>query len=115
MADGFSGQRPHAVWCWYSAPVGGRARLTAAEADLRRTFGRLAIRHVNDPLAAVTVRRPATGWAVAAWLVSHADSFNLRRVTYQGYQWTADHGRKGWVALPRSARQTAARRGVTFG
>jgi len=115
MADGFSGQRPHAVWCWYSAPVRGRARLTAAEAELRRTFGRLAIRHVNDPLAAVTVRRPATGWAVAAWLVSHADSFNLRRVTYQGYQWTADHGRKGWVALPRSARQTAARRGVTFG
>jgi hypothetical protein len=115
MAGGFSGRRPHAVWCWYSAPIRGRARLTAAEAELRRTFGRLAIRRDGDPVAKVRVRTAAAGWAVAAWLVSHADSFKLQRVTYQSYQWTAAHGRKGWVAVRRSARQTAAHRGVAFG
>ena len=115
MAGGFSGRRPHAVWCWYGAPIRGRARLTAAEAELRRTFGRLAIRRGGDPVAEVRVRTAATGWAVAAWLVSHADSFNLQSVIYQGYQWTAAHGRKGWAAARRSARQTAAHRGVAFG
>jgi hypothetical protein len=114
MAGGFSGRQPRAVWCWYGAPIRGRSRLTAAEAELRTTFGRLAIRHVGDPLTEVKVGSVAAGWAVAAWLVSHASSFKLRRVTYQGYQWTAAHGRKGWTAVPRSARRTAARRGVTF-
>jgi hypothetical protein len=115
MAGGFSGRQPHAVWCWYSAAIRGRGRLTAAEAELRRTFGRLAIRHVGDPLAEVGVRTVTDGWAVAAWLVSHASGFKLRRVTYQGYQWTAAHGRKGWTAVPRPARPTEARLGVTFG
>ena len=115
MASGFSGRQPRAVWCWYSAPIRGRGKLTAAEAALRKTFGQLSIRHVGDPLAQVRVRTTATGWAVAAWLVSHASSFNLRRVTYQGYQWTTAHGRKGWTAMRRSARQTAARLGVAFG
>jgi hypothetical protein len=115
MAGGFSGRQPHAVWCWYSGPIRGRSRLSAAETELRRTFGRLAIRHAGDPLAEVGVRTPADGWAVAAWLVSHASMFRLRHVTCQGYQWTAAHGRKGWTALPRSARQSAARRGVAFG
>ncbi len=92
-----------------------RSRLSAAETELRRTFGRLAIRHAGDPLAEVGVRTPAAGWAVAAWLVSHASTFRLRRVTCQGYQWTAAHGRKGWTAMPRSARQSAARLGVAFG
>ena len=115
MASGFSGWRPHAVWCWYSGPIRGRSRLSAAETELRRTFGRLAIRHAGDPLAEVRVRTPAAGWAVAAWLVSHASMFKLRRVTCQGYQWTAANGRKGWSAMPRSARQSAARLGVAFG
>jgi hypothetical protein len=115
MASGFSGRRPHAVWCWYGAPIRGRSRLTAAEAELRTTFGRLAIRHVGDPLAEVKVRTVAAGWAVAAWLVSHANRFKLRHVSYLGYHWTAAHGRKGWTSVPRTARRTAAHQGVTFG
>ena len=115
MAGGFSGRQPHTVWCWYSAPIRGHGRLAAAEAELRRTFGRLAIRHVGDPLARVRVHTVAAGWAVASWLVSHASSFKLRRVTYQGYEWTAAHGRKGWIALPRSTRKTTAHLGVAFG
>jgi hypothetical protein len=115
MAGGFTGRQPHAVWCWYSTPIHGRSRLIAAKTELRRTFGPLAISHVGDPHAEVRVRTVAAGWAVAAWLVSHAGSFKLQRVTYQGYQWTAAHGRKGWIAMPRPARQAAAHQGVAFG
>ena len=115
MAWAFSGQRSRAVWCWYGAGIGGHSRLIAAGTQLRRTFGRLTIRHAGDPVARVRVRRPAVGWAVAAWLVSHADRFNIRQVRYQGYHWTAAHGRKGWIARPRQRHATAARSGVTFG
>jgi hypothetical protein len=115
MAGGFSGQRPHAVWCWYGAGVGKGGRLSAAGTQLRRTFGRLPISHGGDPVARVRVHRPAVGWAVAAWLVSHANRFGIRHVSYQGYQWTATHGRKGWVAQQSKHQAAAAQLGVVFG
>ena len=115
MAWGFSGQRPRAVWCWYGSGISGHSRLSAAGTQLQRTFGRLAISRAGDPVARVRVRRSSVGWAVAAWLVSHASRFEIRQVSYQGYQWTAAHGRKGWIARPRQRPAAAARLGVTFG
>jgi hypothetical protein len=118
MADGFSGRLPHAVWCWYGAPIRGHDRLADAEAQLRRTFGHVAINRIGDPVARVRVRTVASGWAMAAWLVSHAAVFKLQLVRYQGYQWTSAHGRKGWRRAPRSAGGGAARAGspgVAFG
>src|SRR6266568_815842 len=56
MADGFSGRLPHAVWCWYGGKIDGRARLATAEAELRRTFGRLPVRHLRDPAVRVRAR-----------------------------------------------------------
>jgi hypothetical protein len=64
------------------------------------------------------VRTVTLGWAVAAWLGSHAAVFKLQLVRYQGYQWTRVDGRKGWRRAPRSAGATAARArslGVAFG
>ena len=115
MAAGFSGRRPRAVWCWYGTGFRGRGQLSAAGTQLRRAFGRLTISHAADPLARVRVRGPDMGWAVATWLVSHAARFNIKQVSYQGYQWTAAHGTKGWIAGPRARRAAAARMGVTFG
>jgi hypothetical protein len=115
MAGGFSGQRPHAVWCWYGAGVGKAGQLSAAGTQLQRTFGRLPISHGGDPVARVRVHRPAVGWAVAAWLVSHAGRFGIRHVSYQGYQWTAAQGRKGWVAQRGKHQAAPARLGVVFG
>ena len=115
MAGGFSGRLPHAVWCWYGAKISGRSRLSAAEAELRRTFGRMRLSHVGDPAVQVHARTSDAGWAVAAWLVTNASKFRLKQVTYQGFQWTAAHGRKGWKTAKRAARDPAARVGVTFG
>jgi len=115
MADGFSGRLPHAVWCWYGGKIDGRARLATAEAELRRTFGRLPVRHLRDPAVRVRARTAAVDWAVAAWLVTNASKFRIKQVTCQGYRWTAAHGRKGWTTAKGAARGPAARAGVAFG
>ena len=115
MAAGFSGRQPRTVSCWYGAGFRGRGQVTAASIQLRRTFGRLAISHAGDPLAHVRVRGPDMGWAVAAWLVSHAGQFKIRQVSYQGYQWTAAHGKKGWTARPPAHHAAGTGAVVTFG
>lgn len=115
MAGGFSGHLPHDVWCWYGAGITGHARLSAAGTQLRRTFGPITIGRAGDPVARVRVRGTDMGWAVAAWLVSHASRFKIRQVSYQGYQWTAAHGRKGWISQPGARHLAAARLAVAFG
>jgi hypothetical protein len=96
MADGFTGQRPHDVWCWYTDGISGRRRLAAAGQQLIRAFGKLHIGHVGDPGMDVRVPNRSAGWAVAAWLVTHAKTFGIRTVNYDGYRWSAAHGQAGW-------------------
>jgi len=109
MAAGFTGQRPHDVWCWYGGGVRRAQRLAAAGDQLRAAFGGLRIRHVGDPLMHVQVASVAAGWAVAAWLVTHAYSFGIENVSFQGYSWTAARGQKGWI---RVAGPAGAKRGA---
>ena len=115
MAGGFSGGRPRAVWCWYAAPIKGKGRLGAAEFQLRHAFGFVAISHSGDPKARVVVHNTELGWSMAAWLVSHASKFRIKQVTYQGYQWTAAHGHRGWRRVPGSSRAATAGSGLEFG
>jgi hypothetical protein len=115
MAGGFSGVRPHAVWCWYAAPIKGKDRIGAAEYQLRHAFGHVPVSHVADPVSQVRVRSPRLGWAVAAWLVSHANKFRIKQVSYQGYQWSAAHGHRGWRPEPSSPHAAAARASLEFG
>lgn len=115
MAGGFTGQRPHDVWCWYGAGDASRGRLAAADRQLTRAFGQLSIVHVKDPMMRVRVHDASVGWAVATWLVTHAGDFGITHVIYQGYQWTATRGRKGWTTSPTSGHRAAARGIVAFG
>jgi hypothetical protein len=115
MAAGFSGDAARAVWCWYGAGVARHARLAAAGRELARTFGPLRLRRAGDPTMLVQVRRPSAGWAVACWLVSHADSYGIRTVRFGGYQWTAAHGQKGWTRHLTRGHRPAEGRAVAFG
>jgi hypothetical protein len=113
LARAFTGQVPHAVWCWYPGTP-GPLRLTAAGQQLSRAFGPLRMQAAPTlvkagangtatgaaPAVRVQVSQPAGGWAVAAWLVSHAGSYGIRRISYQGYQWLAGHGTTGWTKVP---------------
>jgi hypothetical protein len=106
MTRAFTGQLPHGVWCWYSTPV-GRLRLGAAGRALTEAFGPLRVRRLGDPQLAVRVARPPAGWTVAAWLVSHAASYGIRTVSYEGYRWVNQDGSSGWSRIRPGQRAKA--------
>ena len=59
------------------------------------------------------MRRVPVGWAVASWLVSHAGSFKIRFVGYDGYEWTAAQGRKGWVKQKAASQPGTSQPGTS--
>lgn len=114
MASAFTGRSPHAVWCWFS----GRARktnLTAAARQLTRAFGPLAVHAAPDPSLEVHVQGTAAGWAVAAWLVSHANAYGIREIRNQGYQWTFAKGALGWIRERAGSRAPALAGAIVLG
>jgi hypothetical protein len=115
MATGFTGEQAREVWCWYGSGVSGPARLSAASQQLTRAFGRLPVSHVGDPVMFVRVTSQQSGWAVAAWLVTHASGFGIRNVSFQGYQWAAAHGERGWTKIRLSRHGAAPGLAVSYG
>jgi hypothetical protein len=103
MAGAFTGQDPHAVWCWYPQKISGAVRAEAASTELSRTFGRLAAQTSSDPGTTVQVVSPGEGWAVAAWLVSHAEQYRINSVGYAGYAWSSADGARGWTRAVSAA------------
>jgi hypothetical protein len=100
MTRAFTGQVPHAVSCWYSQKISGKPRIEAAETGLAQTFGARsspAARATADPGLSVQVGSARDGWAVAAWLVSHAPQYRISEVQYAGYQWSAASSARGWA------------------
>jgi hypothetical protein len=99
MSGAFTGQRPHAVWCWYPGTAAGQsAQITPMRGQLLRTFGKLAVRPDGSPAdAQVPVARVATGWTVASWMVTHAATYKISNVRYAGFQWNASNGSDGWT------------------
>jgi len=99
LTTAFAGA-PRAVWCW---PAGhtGKAQLTPARRAIVKAFGPLpASRSASSGDApSLLVRAPQTslGWAVAAWLVTHAGKYRLHDVRYAGFRWPAPTGHTGWV------------------
>ncbi len=97
LTTAFTGQEPHAVWCWYRPEISGRARVGAAVEGLAQTFGPQSARATPDPGLIVQVGGTRQGWTMAAWLVSHAQQYHIADVRYAGYQWTAADGAEGWA------------------
>jgi hypothetical protein len=109
LASAFYGIDPHALSCYYASPT-GKPQLAAATAALTSTFGDLRSASADDPAVAgrrsdaagdpamaVRVQRASLGWAVAAWLVSHASSYGISNVRYLGYEWFATQASGNWV------------------
>lgn len=113
LARAFTGAQPHAVWCSYGSPVGS-ARLAAARTALNGAFGGLGIALAGDPGARVDVNSVRQGWAVAAWLVSHAAEYGITDVRYAGLEWLAS-GTGRWKPVPATTRRPAATTAVVFG
>jgi hypothetical protein len=114
LSAAFTGQQPHAVWCWYPGAA-GTPRLAAARQALVHAFGRLPVAVAADPGVTVRVRRAAGGWAIAAWLVSHAGAYGIRHISFGGYQWRTGHATSGWTRVVTGGAATAAPPAVVFG
>jgi len=101
LAADFTGHSAHAVWCWSAAAAPARANLTAARRALAGTFGPVSSHRAatpgDAPAMVVHPPRPALGWAVATWLVTHASSYGIHDVRYAGYQWRQSSGSSGWT------------------
>ncbi len=108
LAAAFTGRTAHAVWCWSASPGPARANLAAARKALDHTFGWVGSGRLASPgdAPAMLLRapRPALGWTVAAWLVTHAESYGIRDIRYAGYRWRASAGERGWTPDPSPAR-----------
>jgi hypothetical protein len=114
MSKAFTGRLPHAVWCWYPGSQ-GRSRLTAASQALTKAFGPMPVRQFGDPQRAVRVSGTVTGWAVTAWLVSHAGAYGIRDISYHGYRWQTGHGSSGWKHITVAGRDKPSAAAVVFG
>jgi hypothetical protein len=122
LASAFYGVQPHAISCYYASSTGKR-RLAAATHALSATFGRLPSGAVGDPEMSIRVPRAREGWAVAAWLISHASSFGITNVRYRGYEWFARRASGDWSrqrtpagqATQSAAHAQAAPTTVEFG
>ncbi len=101
LAADFTGHSAHAVWCWSAGPSPAKADLPAARRGLTHAFGFISSHRAatpgDDPAMLVRVPRPAVGWAVAAWLVTHASSYGIHDVRYAGFQWQEASGSSGWT------------------
>ena len=107
LTPAFTGAAPRGVWCWPAAHTHAAAQLNPARRAVVRAFGPLAARKAvsvqgdgeagGAPSLSVQVPQASVGWAVAAWLVTHAGQFRLHEVRYAGFRWPAPAGHTGWV------------------
>jgi len=101
LTPAFTGAAPRGVWCWPTGHTHGSAELNPARRGVVRAFGPLAAQEAasggDAPALAVQVPHSSVGWAVAAWLVTHAGQFRLHEVRYAGFRWPAPAGHAGWV------------------
>lgn len=113
LASAFTGAQPREVWCSYGSPV-GKARLAAARTALDSAFGRLGSAQQGDPAERVRVSSAHEGWAVAAWLVTHAARYGISDVRYAGFQWLASSSGR-WKMVAAAKRGPAGTAVVVFG
>ena len=116
MANAFTGQWARSVWCWPGPGPQPAPDLNGARSALTEAFGtpgdgRSVTRITSSGKAAtlaVAVRvEPERAWAVASWLVTHAQAYGISDVRYGGYQWTASDGSRGWRPATGSASTTS--------
>ena len=117
MTSAFTGQWPHAVWCWPGPGPQPQENLAAAGPALAAVFGPGG---AERPIIAITSARsaksvtadvrvqPADGWTVASWLVTTRAGLRhqrraLRRLPVDGLA-----GSRGWQPDTRSGSRADA-------
>lgn len=92
LAVAYTGRLPGAVRCWY--PPNKRKKTSEAKRAVGKLRATLNHHDTGDDPAVPNAR---TGWAMAGWLVAHAQSYGIRDVGYAGKHWRATEGHAGWT------------------
>ncbi|WP_369393010.1 heavy metal transporter [Streptomyces sp. CG1] len=85
-------------------------RGTGVTAAVRREFGRVPAPVSVPGGVTYPVDEPATGWALALWLVCHATALHATSVTFEGRRWNSamsDHGWTRTTSAPASGETSA--------
>jgi len=99
MASALTGYSPAAFWCHLPAPTGPRAPAARRAATLRDAlvpaFGPVGVSVGAAGRLVLPAGSAPRGWALASYLVAHAQQLGISTVTYRGRAWSADDNR-GW-------------------
>jgi hypothetical protein len=119
LASALTGWSPAAFRCEIEAPdsSGQRAGSDGLTANARSVVDRVALafgeqgytagdRGQRVTFTAAPSRRQ--GWALAQYLVGHADRLDIRTVTFSGRTWSAETSDEGWRAVERATQRRAA-------
>lgn len=97
MAAAYTGRVPGAVRCWY--PPNKRKKQAQTRQALDALAKTLKRSDTPDGITAPSVR---AGWAMATWMVAHAQPYGLHEVRYAGRRWRATEGHDGWTKDDRA-------------
>ncbi|WP_345456112.1 hypothetical protein [Actinoallomurus oryzae] len=100
LATAFTGHVPASVRCWY--PPNKRKKNSDTRAALAELRATLKLSDDGDELPAPTSR---SGWTMASWLVTHAQTYGLREVRYSGRHWRASDGHSGWTTDKKASEK----------
>ncbi len=103
MSAAFTGERRHAVYCWWSSAAPRRAAPSAITRELAVTFGPAVAGGATTSGRSgllLPAERPKAGWVMATWLVTHASRYGIHEISFGGYYWRATAGAKGWRRDP---------------
>ncbi|HEY1627652.1 MAG TPA: hypothetical protein VGG16_28070 [Streptosporangiaceae bacterium] len=115
LAGYLTGKPAANIWqvtCWYTPATGQRADVSAARKGLVQTFGPagrddVMVRDTTASYDKILVEaQPRDRWTVAAWLVTHAQEYQISNVRYAGYEWEAADGSMGWQRDPGPSSDT---------
>jgi hypothetical protein len=100
LARALTGEATSAVACTISGEPESRGP-TAVEnlvSSVKLDWGTVTTAKVTDFIGmALTVREAKVGWQYAHWLVAHAEDRGVKRVRFNGREWTAKTG--AWASV----------------
>jgi hypothetical protein len=93
LASAMTGFSPAAFWCHLAtsgrSPVPPVQRAVALRRALLPAFGPATVRAASGAGLDIPVASPERGWAVAAYVVAHAQQLGVSSVSYRGRRWAA--------------------------
>jgi hypothetical protein len=99
LASALTGYSPAAFSCHFDArttsPPPASRRAVALRRALTPAFGSTRVSVEAGSHLDVAAESPSRGWALASYVVSHADGLGVSSVSYAGRSWTAGNDR-GW-------------------